>query len=419
LSDDVASGLRQVVERGGADQSINFLFSLIDPDLLDEDLGKKEAEDFLLGLDKPESSQLTWLGQEPATAAPEIYLQEVEFDGLTWQPSSGALPWEWRRSLMGVNSSLPEDRHFSLEDGTWDRVVGYWRSGQEIVHVDYRSGEGFTIRFGDGEFGLAPPEKTVFQVSYRLGNGRRTNVEADSLTYFDPVLTFIEAITNPLPANGGQDPESFDQVRQLAPEAFRYVTYRAVQPGDYAEAVERLPWVQRAGAQARWTGSWLTMFATPDPEGAVVLAEDQRLEATQQLDRFRQAGREAWLQSPKYADLDLKITICVQPYAYKGEVKEAILAALLGKPPQEAGFFSPDNFTFGDPLKRSVLESVIQAVSGVRAVEGMTIRRRGWFDWRDFSELAYEVAIDEVIRVENDPLHPGRGTLQLSMEGGA
>ena len=66
-----------------------------------------------------------------------------------------------------------------------------------------------------------------------------------------------------------------------------------------------------------------------------------------------------------------------------------------------------------------MLEGVIQAVPGVRAVEGMTIRRRGWFDWRDFSELAYEVALDEVIRVENDPLHPGRGTLQLIMDGGA
>ena len=419
LPDVTAAGLRRAVERSGADQAIDFLFSLIEPELLDEDQGKPEAEDYLLGLDKPESSQLTWLGDQPPYAAPEIYLEEVTFDGVQWQTAAGALPWEWRQSLLGVNSSLPEDRHYTLEDGTWDRVVGYWRSGQEIVHVDYRSGEGFSVRFGDGEFGLAPPEKTIFQASYRLGNGRRTNVAADSLTYFDPSLTFIESVTNPLAAAGGQDPESFEQVRQQAPEAFRYITYRAVQPDDYAEAVERLPWVQRAGAQARWTGSWLTMFATPDPEGAVVLAEDQRVQATQQLDRFRQAGREAWINDPKYADLDLKITICVQPYAYPGEVKEAVLNVLLDKPGLSPGFFSPDNFTFGDPLRRSVLESVIQAVPGVRAVEGITIRRQGWFDWRDFSEMAYEVAIDEVIRVENDPLHPRRGTLQLIMEGGA
>ena len=421
LPDDIAARLRRAVERSGADQTIDFLFSLIEPELLDEDLGRSEAEEFLLGLDKPQSSQLTWLGEQGSSAFPEIFLEEVEFDGLQWLPQAGSLPWDWRRSLLGVHSSLPEDRHYTLEDGTWDRVVGYWRSGQEIVHVDYRSGEGFTIRFGNGDFGLVPPEKTTLQATYRLGNGRRTNVTADSLTHFDPSLTIVEAVTNPLAANGGQDPETFTQIRQLAPEAFRYLTYRAVQPIDYAEAVERLDWVQRAGAQARWTGSWLSMFATPDPAGAVVITAGQREQATQQLDRFRQAGREAWINNPKYADLDLKITICAQPYAYKGDVKEAVLIALLGESNlgQTAGFFSPDKFTFGDPLKRSVLESTIQAVSGVRAVEAISIRRRGWFDWRDFSELAYEVGIDEVIRVENDPLHPARGTLQLVMEGGA
>ena len=419
LSDEVAAGLRRAVERSGADQTVNFQFSLIDPDLLDEDQGKKEAEDFLLGLDKPESSQLTWLEDQSGQVCPEIFLEEITFDGLDWKPLPGSPSWKWRCSLLGVNASQSGDHHFTLEDGTWDRVVGYWRSGQEVVHVDYRSGEGFTIRFGDGEFGRAPLDKTIFQVKYRLGNGRRTNVTADSLIFFDPNLPFIKSVTNPLPANGGLDPESFTQVRQLAPEAFRYVTYRAVRSEDYAEAIERLTWVQKAGAQARWTGSWLTMFVTPDPKGAVVLNEKQRLQANKQLDRFRQAGREAWLKEPKYADLDLKITICVQPYAYKSEVKEAVLAELMGLPGVQDGFFSSDNFTFGDPLKRSVLESVIQAVPGVRAVEGMTIRRRGWFDWRDFCELNYEVAIDELLRVENDPLHPGRGTLQLIMEGGA
>ena len=85
----------------------------------------------------------------------------------------------------------------------------------------------------------------------------------------------------------------------------------------------------------------------------------------------------------------------------------------------QTGFFSPDNFTFGTPLERATLEAAIQGVPGVRAVEGMRIRHRGWFDWQDFTELSYEVGKDEIIRVENDPLHPERGSLRLIMEGGA
>ena len=162
-------------------------------------------------------------------------------------------------------------------------------------------------------------------------------------------------------------------------------------------------------------------FATPDPRGAVTVTPEQRTELTQQLDRFRQAGREAYPADPRYADLDLKIKVCVASSAYPPEVKEAVLAVLLGTagdaiPP---GFFSADNFTFGTPLIRSHLEAVIQATPGVRAVEAITIRRRGWFDWRLFSELVFEVAVDEVVRVENDPLYPGRGSVRLKMDGGA
>lgn len=419
LPESEKRSLRRAVEREGINESITYLFSLILPELEAEDKGKKEAETFLSGLDKPEGKNLTWIGKTPQTACPEIRLAEVEFDGVNWIEQKS--DWEWRRSLLGVSSSEPSDQHFALEDGTWDRVVGYWRSGQEVVHVDYASNEGFTIRFGDGEFGMVPAEDSIFQATYRLGNGRLTNVPADVIIEFDENLSFIECIANPLAADSGRDPETPTEVRQVAPEAFRYLTYRAVRPEDYAEAAERLTWVQRAGAKFRWTGSWLTLFTTPDPLGAVTVSDEQRQELTDQLERFRQAGREAYAADPRYADLDLKIRICVEPFAYQGEVKEAVLNVLSGTKGinTQPGFFSADNFTFGTPLRRSVLEGVVQAVPGVRAVEAISIKRRGWFDWRNLSELTFEVGIDEVIRVENDPLYPARGSLRLIMEGGA
>ena len=102
-------------------------------------------------------------------------------------------------------------------------------------------------------------------------------------------------------------------------------------------------------------------------------------------------------------------------------MKEALLAVLLGEQGARpvTGFFSPDNFTFGTPLRRAALEAVIQATAGVRAVEAIQIRRLGHFDWRPFSELSFPVAPDEVIRLENDPRHPARGSLRLTMKGGA
>jgi len=390
-----------------------------DPPAAVERQGDGGSVAYLFTLPGSDENGLVWLGSSPESAAPEVRLFEATRVGNGFVRGD---EWEWRRSLLGVNSSQPTDRHFTLDDGSWRRVVGYRRIGDELVHVDYASGDGATVRFGDGEFGALPADGTIFEVAFRLGNGRRSNVSAGTLVRFDQAaLPFMAAVTNPLAATGGVEPETPNEVRQVAPDAFRAVTLRAVRPEDYAEAVERLPWVQRAGAAFRWTGSWLTAFATPDPRGSVTVTVPQRGELADQLDRFRQAGREAYGLDPVYADLDIEVSVCVAPAAYRGEVKERLLEALLGKKGfrPRPGFFSPDNFTFGTPLERAALEAVVQDVAGVRAVENMRIRRRGWFDWRPFSELVFGVGDNEVLRVENDPFFPERGSLRLLLEGGA
>jgi len=383
------------IERGGPDSSVAYLYSLPDS----------------------ESEGLVWLGQDPHTAAPEIRLAAVTWNGAAWVEQE---VWQWRRALIGPDSSQKFDRHFTLDDGEWRRVVGYHRPAGEVVHFDYATGAGVTVRFGDGEFGMMPAIGTVFEVTYRLGNGTRGNVPAASLKSFDPLLP-VSAVSNPLPALGGIDPETEDEARRLAPDAFRAITFRAVRPEDYAEAAERLPWVQRAGARFRWTGSWLSAFVTADPHHEIGLSPAHRRELEAELDRFRQAGREVIVLAPRYADIDLEIKICVAPSAYPGDVRTWVTEALLGKKGvrPRVGFFDPDHFTFGTPLERSELEAFIQAVPGVRAVENMRIRRRGWFDWRLFYELVFHVGADEVIRLQNDPLHPDQGSLHLLMEGGA
>lgn len=386
----------------------------------------------LFTLPGSQDQPLVYLGPDTDNAKPEITLQEVVFDGVKWNPNSTF--WFPQRTLLGVNSSEPEDYHFTLDDGTWQRIVGYQRIGEEFVHKDYAFNNGITIRFGDGEFGRIPPDGTVFRVDYRLGGGRRSNVAAKSLTNFTvqkqppvptppsttPDLLFIDSVTNPKAAANGLDAETYSELRQLAPQAYQTVTYRAVRPEDYEDAAERLPWVQKAGASFRWTGSWITAFVTADPIDTVVLAPDERLDLVKQLNRFRQAGREVYVMDPEYANVDLRIYICVSQDAYPGEVEERVFEAMLGKKGirPAPGYFSPDRFTFGTFLERSTLEAAIQAVPGVRAVEKILVRRRGWFNWRLFSEYAYDPGKNVIIRLENDPLHPERGTLNLYTHGG-
>ena len=374
---------------------------------------------FLLGLTDSDSRAVVRLGALPNATFPEVRLFETT--------GGGAQEWEWTPTFLGAISSQPTDRHFMLDDGLWRRVAGYRRvdeSGtvREFTHRDYATGDGSTVRFGDGEFGRPPARGATFNAVYRLGHGRGDNVAAGSLTDFDPgVLNFVTAVTNPLDITDAVAPETAAEVRQLAPEAFRAVTYRAVRSDDYAEAVERLDWVQRAGAKFRWTGSWLTLFATPDPKGSFEMTAVEREDLDAQLNRFRLAGREAFGRDPYFVTIDLRINLCIEPTSYRGEAESAVLQALFGRTGLRPmrGFFSPDNFTFGTALDRAKLEAVMQAVPGVRAVEEIFIRRRGWFGWRAFTESAYAVGGDEIIRIENNRLLPERGAVRLITHGGA
>src|SRR5206468_2019338 len=63
-----------------------------------------------------------------------------------------------------------------------------------------------------------------------------------------------ESVSNPLPASGGVEPESSEDVRQRAPSAFR-TQERAVTAEDYAAVVERRDDIQQAAATFRWTRS--------------------------------------------------------------------------------------------------------------------------------------------------------------------
>src|SRR5207245_2291052 len=112
-----------------------------------------------------------------------------------------------------------------LDDGMWRRIVGYQCLGGEFVHLDYATGDGVSIRFGDGVFGLVPARGSRFLAKYLVGNGRRANLPAGAITGFDQpaaaadvfVKSIVFAVENPFAIDGGIDPESPEEIRQLAP----------------------------------------------------------------------------------------------------------------------------------------------------------------------------------------------------------
>lgn len=315
------------------------------------------------------------------------------------------------------------DEAATIEPGLYGPVAKFQRNGQKIVHHDYIGDPGYTLRFGDGTFGRLPTDGDVFRLIWRSGPGRASNVPADTITRLDapdntpdplqPLPPIDLSVRNPFALTNGRDPQSLDLARRIAPAAFKALTYRAVRNADYRAQAERLDWVTDAGAVTRWTGSWATTFVSADPKGGFEISPSRMAELRARMNAVRQVGRPVIARQPVFIPLDLQIAVCVTPgYAF-GDVNHRILRAL---DPNPGGFFDPDRFTFGQPLRRPELEAAIAAVEGVRAVFDIAIRQRGLTKWSLFATPQISAADNRILKVKNDPDRPGQGSIRIYLE---
>jgi hypothetical protein len=367
------------------------------------------------GLLGTEAAGLGFLGDALRHTTPE--LQVIQ------NPETAPIPWQWRRSLIDADPTEPV---FTLEDGIWQRVRAFSRLGTPFVHQDYATGAGFSVRFGDGQFGIAPPQNDPFRVIYRTAPGTRANVPpgaVNALAFGDANdfadQTWIVAATNPFPVTNGVDPETVAQAKQLASEAYQSETFFAVRPRDYGRQAEKLEFVQRAQGTARWTGTWTSLFVATDPFGSSSLTDAQRDELDDYMNCVRQTGRDVIVRDPKTIAVDLRVVICLEPHAHASHILAQLSEVMFGPGTNRRvkGFFHPDHFTFGTPLRRSALEATIQRVPGVLSVRSVAIRRRGLGPFRAMREVV-KFGSDQILRLENDPARPEGGTLTFRVRGG-
>ncbi len=110
---------------------------------------------------------------------------------------------------------------------------------------------------------------------YRIGTRRNREIVGwGTLVHLvDPgvVIPGVTRVWQPLAATGGEEPETIEHVRQIAPEAFRAIQFRAVTERDWEEMALRHPDVAAAKASFRWTGSWHTVFVAIHPVDAANL----------------------------------------------------------------------------------------------------------------------------------------------------
>lgn len=276
-----------------------------------------------------------------------------------------------------------------------------------------------TLRFGDNTLGRAPTGGAPFTAQYRVGNGVEGNVGAEAIAYVVISFDGISSVRNPLPAQGGREPESIQQAKLYAPQAFR-TQERAVTEDDYALIAQRNPLVQKAVATLRWTGSWHTMFITVQPKGTDIVSDAFRSQVLAFFNKYRLAGYDLEIEAPQFVPLDIAITVCALSGYFQADVEAALLQAFSSSvlPDGNLGFFHPDNFTFAQRLYLSEVVAAAMSVPGVHWVQVTKFRRWGQLDMRELATGVISMGRLEIVRLDNDPNAQENGKIQFTMKGG-
>lgn len=351
------------------------------------------------------SAQQT-IRQDVREALPALTIQEERAgekreEKIHKKNDEGKKKWRPRRDLL---NSRREDRHVVVEV-----------DDREIAHV----------RFGNGDLGRRVEPGVAMKATYRIGNGARGNVVAGAISHLVYRSTTVSGssivrVRNPLPAQGGIDPEPISTAKLKAPTSLRSQLERAVVAEDYARLAERHPSVQRAAAELRWAHGWYEVRVFIDPLHGVVLEESLRDELARNLHAYRRIGHEVVVLPACYVPLEVAMTVTLHPHQLVDHVFEE-LRTVLGTgslPGGRKGFFHPDLLTFGDSIYLSRLVAAAQAVAGVRNIEVTRFQRFGQPSNVAIQDGVLRIGAFEIARLDNDPNVPEWGTLALTMQGG-
>jgi hypothetical protein len=330
-------------------------------------------------------------------------------------PASHAFRYEPRDALPWVELSVNGEKWSVQRD-----LLNSNRFARDFV-VEKDDGGYAKLRFDN----MRRPYASSMKAIYRTGNGSAGNIGAEAIVHAVTEEKSIIGVRNPLPAQGGIDTESIEQVRLFAPQAFQ-TQERAVTETDYTEIIQQYHEVQKAVATLRWTGSWYTMFINVDRRGGRQVDGEFKNKLYALLEPFRMAGYDIEIKGSHYVPLDIAMTVCVASGYSQSDVKIALLDAFSrgDLPDGRRGFFHPDNFTFGQTVYLSRIITTAMKVQGVQWVDmddrypkRNRFRRWGQPSKGELEEGRISMGRLEIARLDNDLNRPENGRIEFYMEG--
>jgi hypothetical protein len=274
----------------------------------------------------------------------------LQKEPLTYVPGSGP---------NGVISSLKVRVNGLL----WQEVPGLFEQPASAQVFSTRAAEDLkrVLQFGDGKTGGAvlPTGPGNVTATYRVGAGLAGRVGANALTVLLDSLQGLTAVTNPLAAEGGADPETTDTIRQNAPRTVRTFG-RAVSLRDFEDLITASGEVAKAEAIWVWDGFASAVYVTVAGQAGGTFSNPASLAVG--LSTLRDPNHRLLVGNYQRVPIRLSATVLVAPQYVQDDVLKSALDTLLAA-------LSFDSLKLGQSIHLSGVYSVLKAVAGVKAVD--------------------------------------------------
>lgn len=220
-----------------------------------------------------------------------------------------------------------------------------------------------TMTFGDPAERLRTGQQNV-KATYRTGIGLAGNVSAGSLSILQSRPPGLRAVTNPLSASGGADPQDLAHARVNAPLTVRTLD-RIVSLDDYENFTQAFAGIGKAQAVALWSGEMQLVAITAamangdplDPSAPLYQSLVQAIDlAHDPVQQFLVLGYQSLV-------FNLTAAILIDSPRYESTLVLAQVASSL------ATAFSFENRSFAQAVTAAEIVTLIQSVTGVIATD--------------------------------------------------
>jgi predicted phage baseplate assembly protein len=277
--------------------------------------------------------------------------------------------------VADFSSSLPEDKHYSLDGSSGEVTFGPAMPQRDGTILCY---------------GAIPPKGAmiVFR-QYRYGGGQVGNLAANTISILQSSIPYVARVANLVPAKGGLDAESLENSKQRVPDFLRSLQ-RAVTVEDFGHLAEEAApgMVARAHAlqppqTSRGEVRVLVVPRIKRPEAYIApeslsLSQELRNQVFNYLDERRLLATQLEVVPPTYQFVESEVTIRVLPTYAPEETRIRVENHLYKFMNPITGGHEGTGWPFGRDLNIGDIMAAILTVPGVEAVRNVALYPAGY-----------------------------------------